>query len=138
MTTHEVKTRFAGEMAFEASSEGQVIRMDADEAVGGHNSGFRPKPMLLASLSGCTGMDVVSLLRKMRVNFSDLEISVKAELGEEHPKQYQSFEVDYVVKVDEADREKFEKAVRLSQEKYCGVSAMLSKVAPLTYSITWL
>ncbi|MEZ5172217.1 MAG: hypothetical protein R2850_01555 [Bacteroidia bacterium] len=59
MTNHEVKTRFAGDMAFEASSEGQVIRLMRTKPLGGHNSGFRPKPMLLASLSGCTGMDVV-------------------------------------------------------------------------------
>ena len=83
-------------------------------------------------------MDVVSLLQKMRVNFSDFEMKVKAELGEEHPKQYQSIELEYLVKVSIEDRPKFEKAVNLSQEKYCGVSAMLAKVAPIKFVITWL
>ncbi len=138
MTMHEVKTRFAGGMAFEAEKDGQIVRMDAAENEGGMNTGFRPKPLLLASLTGCTGMDVVSLLQKMRVNFSDFEMKVKAELGEEHPKQYQSIELEYLVKVSIEDRPKFEKAVNLSQEKYCGVSAMLAKVAPIKVVITWL
>jgi putative redox protein len=138
MTVHELSTRYAGGMAFEAEKDGQVVRMDAAEEVGGQNTGFRPKPLLLASLTGCTGMDVVSLLQKMRVNFSDFEMKVKAELGEEHPKQYQSIELEYLVKVSIEDRPKFEKAVNLSQEKYCGVSAMLAKVALIKFVITWL
>jgi putative redox protein len=138
MTMHEVKTRFAGGMAFEAEKDGQIVRMDAAENEGGMNTGFRPKPLLLASLTGCTGMDVVSLLEKMRVQFSDFEMKIKAELGDEHPKQYESIELEYVVKVAEDDKPKFEKAVKLSQEKYCGVSAMLAKVAPIKVVITWL
>jgi putative redox protein len=138
MTIHEVNTRYAGGMAFEAEKDGQVVRMDAAEDVGGQNTGFRPKPLLLASLSGCTGMDIVSLLEKMRVSFSDFEMNVQAELGDEHPKQYQSIELEYKVKIAEGDRPKFEKAVHLSQDKYCGVSAMLAKVAPIRFKITWL
>jgi len=138
MTIHEVKTAFAGGMAFEAKHENQLLRMDAGIDVGGEDSGFRPKPMLLAALAGCTGMDVVSLLRKMRVEFEDFNISTNAELGDEHPKQYQKIHIIYEVKVQEADQAKFEKAVTLSQERYCGVSAMLSKVAELSWEIKYL
>ncbi len=138
MTVHEVNTDFAGGMAFEAKHENQMLRMDAGADVGGKDSGFRPKPMLLAALAGCTGMDVVSLLQKMRVEFEQFNISTNAELGDEHPKQYQKIHIIYEVKVKEADQAKFEKAVTLSQERYCGVSAMLSKVAPITWEIKYL
>ncbi|MEX1188492.1 MAG: OsmC family protein [Bacteroidia bacterium] len=138
MSLHEVKTSFKGGMAFESSYENQTVRMDAGEDVGGQDSGFRPKPMLLAALSGCTGMDVVSLLHKMRVEFSEFDIKIDAELGEEHPKQYQKIHIIYQVKLNDEDQAKFEKAVNLSQERYCGVSAMLAKVAELSWEIKYL
>ena len=95
----------------------------------------KPKPLMLNALTGCTGMDVVSLLKKMRVDFKDLEINVAAEMTEEHPKYYNKIYLTYSIKAHEKGRAKFEKAVNYSQERYCGVSFMLLKAAELRYEI---
>ncbi len=90
------------------------------------------------SLAGCTGMDVVSLLKKMRVTFEDLKISVDANLTDEHPKIYDAMHITYKFwGVKEADHTKVEKAVTLSKERYCGVSAMLEKASKLTFEIVY-
>lgn len=138
MTTHKVETKFLGGMAFEAVQDDQTVRMDAAVEVGGKNSGFRPKQLLLASLMGCTGMDVESLLVKMRVEHSDFRMSIEADLSDEHPKQYMEIRLTYSIKVAPEDHDKVVKAVTLSQERYCGVSAMLSKVCPLKWNINYL
>jgi len=138
MTTHKVDTKFKGGMAFEAVQDDQMVRMDAAVEVGGKNSGFRPKQLLLASLMGCTGMDVESLLMKMRVEHTDFSMSVEADLSDEHPKQYTEIRLAYSIKVKPEDHDKVEKAVTLSQERYCGVSAMLNKVCPIKWSINYL
>lgn len=101
-------------------------------------AGARPKQLLLASLAGCTGIDVVSLLAKMRVEYSDFSLSVEADLTDEHPKVYSAIYLTYHIKVNEADKEKVEKAVKLSEEKYCGVSAMLKKNCPIYIHIDFL
>ena len=80
-------------------------------------------------------MDVVSLLKKMRVEFSDLSIKIEANLTDEHPKYYDKIHLIYSIKAKEEDRAKVEKAVNYSQERYCGVSFMLAKAAELTYEI---
>jgi putative redox protein len=131
----EVKTRWLNNMTFESKVGDHTIMMDAGPKVGGNNQGSRPKPLLLTSLAGCTGMDVVSLLKKMRVDFKDLQIDVQGELTEEHPKFYHKIHIIYILKGTDIDRAKVEKAVQLSQDKYCGVSAMLRKAAEITYEI---
>ena len=131
----EVKTRWLNDLTFESSVGNQTILMDADPKVGGHNRGSRPKPLLLAALAGCTGMDVVSLLNKMRVAFRDFQIDVQGELTHEHPKYYHKIRIIYILKGKDIDRSKVEKAVSLSQDKYCGVSAMLCKAAEITFEI---
>lgn len=126
-------------MAFEADINGHTIVMDASEDVGGHDGGPRPKPMVLAALAGCTGMDVVSLLKKMRVPYDSFAVHVTGQLTDEHPKTYHTIHVVYALKGaelhTEPNRANLEKAVRLSQEKYCGVSALLRKATTLTYEI---
>ena len=122
-------------MTFETTIGDHTIILDADPKVGGNNKGPRPKPLLLASLAGCTGMDVVSLLGKMRVEFKDLEVKVNGELTSEHPRYYHKIHITYILKGVDLDHSKIEKAVTLSQEKYCGVSAMLEKAATITYEI---
>ncbi len=82
-------------MAFKTNIDGHELLLDADEKVGGKNLGPKPKPMLLVSLAGCTGMDVVSLLKKMRVDYDDFKIEVSGELTEEHPKYYHKIMVEY-------------------------------------------
>ena len=114
---------------------GNKIVMDAAESVGGKNRGPRPKPLTLASLGGCTGMDVVSILNKMRVAFEQFYISIEAEQTDEHPKYYKKIHIVYSFKGKNLPMGKLEKAVNLSQEKYCGVTEMLRKAAELSYEI---
>jgi putative redox protein len=137
-TLHKVNTSWVEGLLFDSliNNEHHVI-LDAKPESGGSNKGPNPKPLLLTSLAGCTGMDVVALLNKMRVNFSDFTIDVSAELGDEHPKMYQKIHLIYNIRMDEADHDKMQKAVDLSQDKYCGVSAMLKKVCPVTWEIKY-
>ena len=122
-------------MSFIAEVDNHKIVMDAVEAVGGKNLGPSPKPLTLASLGGCTGMDVVSILKKMRVAFDSLNIEIEAESTDEHPKIYKSIHVIYHFTGKELAVAKLEKAVNLSQERYCGVSEMLRKASDLSYEV---
>ncbi|MEO9851362.1 MAG: OsmC family protein [Reichenbachiella sp.] len=134
---NEIKANWKGNMSFEANVDGHKIILDADAEVGGQNQGPKPKPLLLVALAGCTGMDVVSLLKKMRVKIDDLQISVAGEPSEEHPIYYKKVKLTYLVKGQDLDKEKIEKAVRLSQERYCGVSYTLQQVAEMDYEIIY-
>lgn len=120
-----------------ASVDGHEIVLDADEQFGGNNLGPRPKPLLLISLVGCTGMDVVSLLRKMRVPFEDLKVTVKPHLTDEHPRYYDTIHLIYDVWGKDLDKAKVEKAVTYSQDRYCGVTAMLQAKAKITFEINY-
>ncbi|HPD64253.1 MAG TPA: OsmC family protein [Bacteroidia bacterium] len=122
-------------MAFSTEIDGHSIQVDAHPEHGGSGKGPRPKPLLLAALAGCTAMDVVSILNKMKVEMRDFKVEVIANQTEEHPKVYDRFKLVYHVFGENIPQEKVEKAVDLSQEKYCGVSAMLKKAAELTYEI---
>ncbi|MBN3034581.1 MAG: OsmC family protein [Bacteroidales bacterium] len=127
----EVRITWKDEMAFEAEVNGHTIVIDAEEAVGGQDRGPRPKPLSLASLGGCTGMDVISILRKMRVVPDSFDISVKGELTSEHPKYYHTIRITYVFRGKDLPMDKLEKAVNLSQDRYCGVTAMLRLAAKI-------
>jgi putative redox protein len=126
------------DMTFEADVNGFKIMMDADPAVGGSNNGPRPKPLTLVSLAGCTGMDVISILKKMRVEPEYFNISVEGELTDEHPKYYHKIHVIYELKGNDIDLGKVEKAVNLSRDRYCGVFALLRFGAEITYGISIL
>lgn len=102
---------------------------------GNRKQGFGPKALLLAAIAGCSGIDVVDILGKMRVEFSDLEIDVEAGQTTEHPKVYTDIYITYKMKTDAANEDKVKKAIDLSLEKYCGVSAMLRKNAPIHYKL---
>ncbi|MBN2348336.1 MAG: OsmC family protein [Bacteroidales bacterium] len=130
-----INLRWLKNMAFEADVDGFKIKVDAKSEVGGSNLGPRPKPLLLVSLAGCTAMDVASLMKKMRVEVEDINIIVEGDLTEEHPKQFTKLHVIYEFKGENLPMDKLEKAVSLSQEKYCGVSATLKKALELTYEI---
>ena len=123
------------EMMFESEVQGHKIIMDADESVGGRNRGPRPKPLTLVSLAGCTGMDVISILAKMRVEPSYFNIEIEGELTDEHPKYYHRIHITYEFKGTDLPLDKLEKAINLSQERYCGVSALLRKGAEITHEI---
>lgn len=133
--TEKVQLDWRDGMAFEAEVNGHKILVDTVESVGGRNLGPRPKPLLLASLAGCTAMDVISILEKMRVKVDAFHIEVVAEQTEEHPKVYSQIKILYKFKGKDLPMDKLQKAVNLSQERYCGVSAMLRKASELSFEI---
>jgi putative redox protein len=135
--SHKISLSHIGEDKFDVLQNGKTIRIDAaPEEV---STGVRPKALILSALAGCTAIDVVELLRKMRVEFTDFKIDVEAELTEEHPKTYKTVDLVYYVKLtNPADKDKMEKAVNLSQEKYCGVTAMVKAFADLKVRIVYL
>ncbi len=126
---------FHEEMSFNVEVDGHKFMIDATEDVGGKDRGPRPKPLTLASLGGCTGMDVISILRKMRVEPDYFNVSVSAEMTDEHPKYYNKIHILYVFKGKELPMDKLEKAITLSQDRYCGVTTMLNKAAEITHEI---
>lgn len=135
MGVKKVKANLKGNMAFEMDLDGHTIVTDVSKENGGDDLGPRPKVLLLSGLIGCTGIDVVSILKKMKVEYENLSIEVEAEETEEHPKIYNRIHLIYTFKGKNLPMEKLEKAVSLSQEKYCGVAAMLRKAATITYEI---
>jgi putative redox protein len=124
-----------GKMAFEAEIDGKKFMIDADERVGGENQGPTPKPLMLTSLAGCTGMDVVSILKKMRVELDNFQVSVEGELTDEHPKHFVKMMVTYEFWGKNLPLDKIKKAVDLSEERYCGVSVVYKKVMPIESEI---
>lgn len=113
------------------------VVMDGPETFGGANAGTRPMELFLISLAGCTGADVASLLQKMRVKVDKFELFVKGERAEEHPKVYTKIDLEYRFWGENIDavKDKIEKAIELSQWKYCSVSAMIRKAGiQLNYS----
>lgn len=130
-------TKWKGDMAFEMELNGHSVKMDAMEKFGGKDYGPRPKPLIISAVTGCTGMDVVSILNKMRVDFDSFNIDVETEMTEEHPKTYTKLHLIYRFKGTDLPVKKVEKAVKLSQEKYCGVIALLKKGLELTYEIKY-
>ena len=131
----EISVEWKGDMAFEAHIDGFSVMMDATPASGGKNLGPTPKPLLMASLGGCTGMDVISLARKMRQEVESLEIKLQGTISDEHPMSYQSIHLVYIFKGNNLEVEKLQKAIDLSQEKYCGVSATLKAGVRITYEV---
>jgi putative redox protein len=122
-------------LAFDATSDnGHTVRLDTLKENGGLDSGMNPKKMLLASLCGCSAMDIVEILKKMKVDFSKLEISAEAEQTGDMPKVFKSIDLVYYCDVKPEDEDKLKRAVSLSMDKYCGISAMLAKHCPINYS----
>lgn len=138
MITHSVNVSFTEGVAFTAEINGHKVLMDTTTDDGGKDSGPSPKRLMLASLAGCTGIDIVSILNKMKVGFSELSIVVHAALSAEHPKIYNHVKVTYKIKVAEEDKAKMIKAINLSKEKYCGVFAMFSAFAKMDTAIDYL
>lgn len=135
--SHKSKTDWKGNMAFKSIISGGEINLDADEKVGGEGKGVRPKALMLSALSGCTGMDVASLMKKMRIDesVSEFTIDVEGNLTEEHPKIYDKVHVVYTFVGKKLNKEKLEKAVNLSIERYCGVFEMFRKFVTVTHEI---
>jgi len=130
-----VNTKWLSNMAFESDINGHKIVIDADPNVGGENRGPRPKPFMLAALGGCTAMDVISILKKMRVEVDSFNVKVEGDLTEEFPKRFYKMHVIYEFTGKDLPLDKLKKAVKLSEERYCGVSAVYKKAMELTSEI---
>jgi putative redox protein len=126
-----------GKMQFNSLVNGHTIIMDAPERVGGEDHGPIPKPFVLTALSGCTGMDIVAILRNAKKEVNDLNIKVTGELSKQHPIEYVAIHIVYDFNGDVAFRDAALDAVNVSQNKYCGVSDMLRKVLPVTWEVNY-
>lgn len=132
----KVITTWKGDMAFDSLVNGHIVPLDATEKVGGKDSGPRPKDLILTAISGCTGMDVVSILKKMRVTEYSLKIEMDADQSTEHPVVYTKIYMNYIFEGENLPVAKIKKAVTLSEDRYCGVSAMLKKATIIEATIT--
>ena len=131
-----VTTEWKGNMVFESDNpSNQKIAIDSAEEFGGTNSGLRPKALMLSALAGCSGLDVVSLLKKMKVSLDDFKIVTTGELTDEHPKYYHTVKVDYHFYGKDLNEKKINKAVNLSIERYCGVFEMFKHFAKMNTEI---
>jgi putative redox protein len=132
---HEAKMKWNGRYKFEGvSAFGHTIITDIPKKSGGEESGYRPPELLLYGLAGCTGVDVVKILEKMRQKLTGLEIQVKGFQPEEYPKPYNKIEVKYILRGSKLDKNKVEQAIDLSENKYCMVSLSLKGVANIISS----
>lgn len=129
------KVKYTDGMQFvgEAGS-GHAIVMDGDAEVGGNNTGLRPMELLLIGVGGCSGMDVVSILKKKRENITGLEVLVNGKKADEHPKKYTDIDIEFVVKGKSLSEEAVKKAVQLSMDKYCSVKATIEGTAKVNFT----
>ena len=123
-------TKWIANHLFESEHDGNKISMDGDK-----KKGHGPKALLLSGLAGCSGIDVVDILEKMRIVFEDFRIEVETTQTEEHPKVFKDIHITFQLKTDSANEDKVRKAIDLSLEKYCGVSAMLRKNSTIDYKL---
>jgi len=130
-----ITTKWLSDLAFEAEVDGHKIYMDSSMEHGGKNTGPRPKPLMMIALAGCTGMDVASILKKMKVDFEEFSVEVEGDITEDHPKRFEEMKVIYKLKGKDINRKNVEKAVNLSVTRYCGVSANYEKAFPITHEI---
>jgi len=136
---NEVTCAWKGDMEFSAGIDGHQIALDADAAFGGKDHGPRPKGLMLVALAGCTGMDVVSILQKMREPITWFNVRVQTELTTEHPKTFDGIKLIYEFKASDGLKDdNVRKAIVLSQDRYCGVSAMLKKATTVEFEVVYL
>lgn len=130
---NQITTTWLGDMKFESSNpSGHNLFIDAGEENGGKGEGYRPKALMLSGLAGCSGLDVASLIKKMKLKVDDFKIEIDANLTEEHPKYYDKVSMDFHFYGDDLNEKKLQRAVDLSIEKYCGVMEMFRQFAELT------
>jgi putative redox protein len=121
--------QFVGE-----ASSGHAIVMDGDTGVGGHNTGLRPMELLLVSLGGCTGMDVISIMKKKQQDVTGFEININGQKAENHPKKFTDITIEYIVKGRGISEEALKKSIDLSMNKYCSIKAALEGTAKISFS----
>lgn len=127
---HKITTHWRGGMLFESDNpSGNNVMMDTKQTALTQQKGLSPKAMMLSSLAGCSGIDIVDILKKMKITDYNLQIDVQGELTSEHPKYYHTVKVDYYFSGVRIDKKKCLRAVQLSVDKYCGVMEMFRKFA---------
>ncbi|MDT8346178.1 MAG: OsmC family protein [Flavobacteriaceae bacterium] len=135
----KITTHWISNMLFESDNPtGQKVLMDTSPENGGNNKGLGPKAMMLSALAGCTGLDVISILKSMRSEIEALQIEVEASLTEEHPKIYNEVIITYTVKPGQTAHDKVERAIHLSVEKYCGVMEMFRAFAKVQHKVVFV
>ncbi|GMN06608.1 OsmC family protein [Croceitalea sp. MTPC5] len=131
-TTNHISTKWKGGMAFESNNpSGLDLTIDAAPEDGGEGKGLRPKALMLSGLAGCSGLDVASLIKKMKLEVDDFSIETIANLTDEHPKYYDHVVIEYHFYGPNLNEEKLQRAIDLSVEKYCGVMEMFRRFAEL-------
>jgi putative redox protein len=135
MATHTIQTIWRENNIFDTDLDGHTVTIDIPETSGGNNTGPTPKKLLLVAAAGCTGLDVIEIARKMRINVKKFDVRIDAEVAEEHPKQYTSLKVFYEFEGDNLPKEKLERACKLSFDTYCGVLAMYKKAVPVSFEV---
>ncbi|MFV0565302.1 MAG: OsmC family protein [Flavobacteriaceae bacterium] len=129
MTNH-ITTTWLGNMKFESTNpSGHNLFIDAGEENGGKGEGYRPKALMLSALAGCSGLDVASLIKKMKLEVDTFKIEIDANLTDENPKYYDKVAMNFHFFGGNLDEKKLQKAVNLSIEKYCGVMEMFRQFA---------
>jgi putative redox protein len=130
-----ITSQWIDNLVFETNIEGHKIIVDAKSEVGGTDKGTPPKLLMMVALSGCTGIDVASLLKKMRIEFDEFTIKIEGDITEEHPKHFSGMHIIYEIRGKDMPADKIKRAIELSQDKYCGVSASYKKAMKLTYEL---
>jgi putative redox protein len=130
----KAKITYTGGLQFVAQADsGPAIVMDGDAKFGGSNTGPRPMELLLMGIGGCSGMDIVSILKKKREKVTGLEINVDGTKSKEYPQKYTDIAIEYIVKGKNLSEEAVKRAVELSMDKYCSVKATLEGSAKITF-----
>lgn len=128
------KIKYVDGMQFVGEADsGHAIVMDGSRDVGGNNTGLRPTELLLIGTGGCSGMDVISILKKKRQDVTGLEILVSGKKAEEHPRKFTEIDIEFVVTGRNISEEAVKRAVQLSMDKYCSVKATLEGSAAITF-----
>jgi putative redox protein len=130
-----VSIKFRNNMSFDVDVNGHKMIIDTAPEFGGDDLGPRPKSLMLVSLAGCTGMDIVSLLRKMKIEIEDLKIEVEGHITSDHPRHFDRMHIKYIIKGNKLPADKVNYAIDLSLQKYCGVSYNFEKSMEITHEL---
>ncbi|WML31310.1 OsmC family protein [Neobacillus sp. OS1-32] len=131
----ETVIKWLGKMAFSGvTPSGHEIKMDAAPDIGGENTGARPTELILNAVAGCTGIDIISILHKMRLNPIAFHIDVKGDRADDHPKRFTNIHIHYALE-GELPEDKVVRAIQLSKDKYCSVAHSLNAEITASYSI---
>lgn len=132
---NHIITTWEGNMRFVSTNPGGEFFIDADQSDGGSNDGLRPKALMLSALAGCSGLDVASLIKKMKLEIDGFRIETIGKLTDEHPKTYHTVTVEYHFFGSQLNKEKLQRAVDLSVEKYCGVMEMFRQFSEVKIEV---